>query len=175
MTAPERTPMEHTDDFTFTWASPGDAELLADLRVEMRRERETRPCPMDEAEFRSRNVTFFRRALADGTFLSCIARAKGEAAACSGLSLEIHPPTYANPGGKIGYVTNMYTRPAWRKRGLAGMLLERLIAEAAHRGCTQIELNAAPMARQLYLARGFRPIDGEMRLELAEPQTPAVS
>ena len=155
-------------DFTFAWATPGDAELLADMRLAMRRERETRPCPMDEAEFRSRNTEFFRRALADGSFLSCVAWAGSEAAACSGLSLELHPPTYGNPGGRIGYVTNMYTRPAWRKRGLAGMLLERLVAEAARRGCTQIELNAAPMARQLYLAHGFRPVDGEMRLELAD-------
>lgn len=153
-------------DFTFAWATPDDAELLADMRLEMRQERETRPCPMDEAEFRSRNVEFFRRALDDGSFLACVAWTGGEAAACSGLSLEIHPPTYANPGGRIGYVTNMYTRPAWRKRGLAGILLERLVAEAARRGCSQIELNAAPVARQLYLAHGFRPVDGEMRLEL---------
>ena len=164
-----KTPMEHAADFTFTWATPDDADFLAELRVEMRRERETRPCPMSEEEFRNRNAEFFRRALADGSFLSCVAWAgNGDAAACSGLSLEIHPPTYANPGGRIGYITNMYTRPAWRKRGLAGMLLERLVAEAARRGCTQIELNAAPMGRRIYLAHGFRPIDGEMRLELAD-------
>jgi len=160
--------MGNTADFTFNWATPDDADLLADLRVEMRRERETRPCPMSEEEFRERNAEFFRRALADGSFLSCVAWAGGEAAACSGLSLELHPPTYANPGGRIGYVTNMYTRPAWRKRGLAGMLLDRIVAEAARRGCTQIELNAAPMGRRIYLAHGFRPIDGEMRLELAD-------
>ena len=164
--------MENSAEFTFTWATPDDAELLADMRLEMRRERETLPCPVSEAEFRRRNAEFFRRALADGSFLSCIAWERGEAAACSGLSIELHPPTYANPDGKLGYITNMYTRPAWRRRGLAGMLLERLVAEAARLGCAQIELNAAPMARRLYLAHGFRPIDGEMRSDLTGSRNP---
>lgn len=164
--------MENDADFIFSWATPDDAELLAEMRLEMRRERETVACRIPETEFRRRNVEFFRTALEGECFLSCIARSSdGEAAACSGLSIEIHPPTYANPGGKLGYITNMYTRPAWRKRGLARQLVERLIEEARRRGCAQIELNAAPMGRQLYLDCGFRPIDGEMRLDLPSAPT----
>ena len=148
-------------------AEVGDAELLTVMRLEMRRERESAVCRISDAEFYRRNLEFFRTHLADGTFISYIVWADDEAAACSGLSIQIHPPTYENPTGKHGYITNMFTRPSWRKRGIAKMLVEKIIETAKLEGCAQLFLNASPMGRSVYLRCGFQPIDGEMRLTLA--------
>ena len=88
--------------FTFRRATAEDAELLAQMRLEMRRERETAVCAVGEEEFFRCNVEFFRTHLADGDFISFLAFDGGEAAACSGMSLQVHPPTYENPSGRSG-------------------------------------------------------------------------
>ena len=147
-------------------AGVADAALLAEMRLEMRRERETAKCRLTEEEFYRRNLEFFRAHLADGSFISYIAWDGDRAAACSGLSLQIHPPTYENPSGKHGYITNMYTRPEWRKRGIAGMLVDKLVEAAKAAGCAQLFLNASPMGRSVYLRYGFTPVDGEMSFTL---------
>lgn len=147
-------------------AETGDAELLAEMRLEMRRERESAPCRIPESDFYRQNLEFFRTGIADGSFISLIVWDGDRAAACSGLSIQVHPPTYENPTGKHGYITNMYTRPAWRRRGIAKMLVERLIETAVQEGCAQLFLNASPMGRSVYERCGFRPVDGEMYLTL---------
>ena len=153
-------------DFTFRRADADDAELLAQMRLEMRRERETAVCAVSEAEFLRRNVEFFREHLAAGDFISFLAYDGAEAAACSGMSLQVHPPTYGNPSGKSGYVTNMFTRPAWRHRGLAKRLVDRLVEAARESGCAKLYLNASKMGRPLYEKYGFKPVDGEMSFDL---------
>ena len=91
-------------EFTFRRATADDAELLAQMRLEMRKERETAACTVSEAEFLRCNVEFFREHLAKGDFISFFCFDGGEAAACSGLSFQVHPPTYENPSGKSGYM-----------------------------------------------------------------------
>lgn len=153
-------------DFTLTRAGVGDAELLARMRVEMRKERETAVCPMPEDEFYRLNLKFFQEQLAAGTFISYIAWAGDQAAACSGLSIQIHPPIYENPSGKHGYITNMYTRPAWRRMGIAKLLVDQLAETAKQEGCAQLFLNASPMGRSVYVRYGFQPVSGEMVFDL---------
>ena len=147
-------------------AVPEDAPLLAEMRLEMRRERETAVCSLSEEAFFRCNLEFFKTQIAAGRFVAFIAYEGDQAAACSGLSIEIHPPTYGNPGGKSGYVTNMYTRPPWRRRGLAALLLDRLAETARQEGCAALRLNASAMGKPVYLRYGFRPVEGEMALDL---------
>ena len=143
-------------------AAAGDAELLAEMRMEMRRERETALCRLPDEEFYRHNLEFFRTHLADGSFISYIAWDGDRAAACSGLTLQVHPPTYENPTGKHGYITNMYTRPAWRRMGIARLLVDKLAEAARQEGCAQLFLNASPMGRSVYVKYGFQPVNGEM-------------
>ena len=152
--------------FTLRRAQVEDAELLAEMRIEMRRERESSATSVDADEFFRLSRDFFRTRIAAGDFISYIAWAGDQAAACSGLSIQRHPPTYANPGGRYGYITNMYTRPAWRRMGAASLLVEKLAEEARRAGCARLGLNASPMGRSVYLKCGFRPVDGEMSLDL---------
>ena len=153
--------------FTFRRATADDAELLAKMRLEMRRERETSECLLSEEEFLRCNLEFFREHLAAGAFISFLAFGGSTAAACSGMSLQVHPPTYANPSGKSGYVTNMFTRPEWRHRGLALMLVDHLVDAAREAGCAALYLNTSPMGRSLYEKYGFHPVENEMVFDLA--------
>ncbi len=55
-----------------------------------------------------------------------------------------------------GYVTNMYTLPAYRRRGLARQLLEQLIAHAWAVGIKRLFLEASREGLTLYEEFGFR-------------------
>ena len=155
-----------TMDFILKRAGAADAELLAEMRLEMRKERENAVCPMPEEEFYRRNLRFFQEQLAAGTFISYIVWAGDQAAACSGLSIQVHPPTYENPSGKHGYITNMYTRPPWRRMGIAKLLVDQLARTAKEEGCALLFLNASPMGRSVYVRYGFQPVSGEMVFEI---------
>ena len=154
-------------EFTFRRATAGDALLLAQMRLEMRRERETAECVLSETEFLQCNIEFFLKHIASGDFISFLAFGGNTAAACSGMSLQVHPPTYTNPSGKSGYVTNMFTRPEWRHRGLALMLVDRLVDAARTAGCAALYLNASAMGRPLYEKYGFRTVENEMVFDLS--------
>ena len=160
-------------DFVLTLARAEDAQLLAEMRLEMRRERETAVCTIPPEEFLRHNLEFFREHLADGSFISYIVWADGQAAACSGLSIQVHPPTYENPTGKHGYITNMYTRPAWRRMGIAKLLVDKLAETAREEGCAQLYLNASPMGRSVYVRYGFQPVNGEMVYSLPPEKSEA--
>lgn len=155
---------------TIRQATVEDIGLLTLMRLEMRRERETSPLGIPETEFEESVREFFTRTIADGSFISFIAFCENEAAACSGLSVQPLPPSYSEPHGLRGYVTNMYTRKKWRGNGLATMLLDQIVAYCKSIGCDSIGLNASSAGRPVYLKYGFEEISGEMKLKLQRPQ-----
>lgn len=73
-------------------------------------------------------------------------------------------PTYHNPSGRKAYIMNMYTRPEYRRRGIAYHTLDLLVKEIRRRGITSISLEATDMGRPLYEKYGFLPMEHEMEL-----------
>ena len=73
-------------------------------------------------------------------------------------------PTYHNPSGKKAYIMNMYTRPEYRRKGIAGKTLELLIRDSKAKGITAISLEATDMGRALYEKYGFVKMQHEMEL-----------
>ena len=65
------------------------------------------------------------------------------------------PPTFTNPSGKKGYITNMYTADKYRGHGIAGTWLKKLEQEAKERGITNLVLHASEMGRKAYVKSGF--------------------
>lgn len=114
---------------------------------------------------------YFASALPAGEFVAWLAVADGQIVATSGLVIHRHPPSPTNLAGREAYVMNMYTLPAWRGRGLAAALLDRLIDHARAAGCCRVVLHALPRARSIYVRAGFVPAEGEMRLVLSAPAT----
>lgn len=69
--------------------------------------------------------------------------------------------------GKTCYLMNVYTKPEYRRMGIASMLLDRLIADARAEGITCIDISATPMGKPLYLKKGFiERGNTEMRMTL---------
>lgn len=73
-------------------------------------------------------------------------------------------PTFHNPSGYKAYIMNMYTNPAYRRRGIAYKILDLLVNEARNRNISCISLEATDMGRPLYEKYGFKKMNSEMEL-----------
>ncbi|MCI9457884.1 MAG: GNAT family N-acetyltransferase [Oscillospiraceae bacterium] len=75
-------------------------------------------------------------------------------------------PTVDHPSGLRGHLMNVYTKPQYRRQGIARRILELLIEEARERGVTEISLDATEEGRTLYERCGFSPSSECMVLNL---------
>lgn len=153
-------------NFEIRRAGIADVATLVTLRLEMRRERETAKLEIPESEFSALLTEYFTEAVTHGTFVSFIAWDGETAAACSGLSVVSLPPSYGDLTGKKGYITNMYTRTAYRGQGLATRLLDTLKDFAIEAGCTALALNASDAGYPVYKKYGFSDVSNEMKLKI---------
>jgi GNAT superfamily N-acetyltransferase len=75
-------------------------------------------------------------------------------------------------GEREGLILSMWTEPAHRRLGLAGRVLEAILAWSASNGVRRLALHASDAGRPLYARHGFRPTN-EMRLERAPERSGA--
>jgi GNAT superfamily N-acetyltransferase len=129
-------------------ATLGDVESLINLRIQL--------LEADKAGFDDLLRVWLRIHLAEGSFLAWIAEDGGTVVAASGLTVLDRPPYPGNPRGLDGYVTNMYTLPAYRRQGPARQLLEVIIAHARRVGIKLLFLEASREGQPLYEQFGFR-------------------
>lgn len=57
--------------------------------------------------------------------------------------------------GRHAIVLNVYTEPAWRRRGLAELLMRRVLAWAREERLDRLVLHASQEGRRLYERLGF--------------------
>jgi GNAT superfamily N-acetyltransferase len=71
--------------------------------------------------------------------------------------------------GRQGLVLNVYTEPAWRRRGVAELLMRHILAWAGESGLDTLVLHASAEGQPLYEQLGFVP-RSEMRYAGAWPR-----
>jgi ribosomal protein S18 acetylase RimI-like enzyme len=123
----------------------------------------------DPAELNAGDVAaaaYFTEAIPDGSFHGWVAvTPAGKAASASGVVIDQHPPEPGNLSGRIGYIMNVVTAPAYRRRGLARRLMQAALDWLAEQGIQRVTLHATEMGRPLYESLGFEA-GNEMRLFL---------
>lgn len=88
--------------------------------------------------------------------LFCFLAREGErVAACAFLLIVEKPPSPAFMTGRTGTVLNVYTRPEYRRVGLARRVMARLIEEARAMGVCAMNLKATDAGYALYRSIGF--------------------
>ena len=98
---------------------------------------------------------YYRRHMADGTFVSWLAIDGDRIVGTSGMSFVEKPPYFGCPSGRIGLLSSMFTEPEYRRRGIARELLSRVVEEARAYGCGTVQITASDMGVLLYTAFGF--------------------
>ena len=98
---------------------------------------------------------YYKRHMADGTFVSWIAMDGDRIVGTSGMSFVEKPPYFGCPSGRIGLLSSMFTHPDYRRKGIAKELLSRVIEEARTYGCGTVQITASDMGVLLYSDFGF--------------------
>jgi GNAT superfamily N-acetyltransferase len=148
-------------DLVVREATAADAGVVAAHRVAMFRDmgQVAGPAAADALESAARR--YLSRALAEGEYRGWLAAAAdGTVVAGAGVLLRRTIPSPRGLGeGALGaeqaLLLNVYTLPAWRRRGIAERLVRAALAWAAARGVSAVVLHASAAARPLYERLGF--------------------
>jgi ribosomal protein S18 acetylase RimI-like enzyme len=106
---------------------------------------------------------WLRRKMEAGEYLEWFALAPdGSVVAGLGLWLMDWPPHMVAAGAWRGNILNVYTEPAYRRRGLARGLMQIALEWSTANGVDAVILHASPEGRALYESLGFAPTN-EMR------------
>jgi GNAT superfamily N-acetyltransferase len=109
---------------------------------------------------------YYKRHMADGTFVSWLAMDGDRIVGTSGMSFVEKPPYFGCPSGKIGLLSSMFTELAYRRRGIAKELLSRVVDEAKAYGCGAVQITASDMGVLLYASFGFIRNENFMQYKL---------
>ena len=99
---------------------------------------------------------YYKRHMADGTFVSWLAMDGEKIVGTSGMSFVEKPPYFSCPSGKLGLLSSMFTDPDYRRMGIAKELLSRVVEEARNYGCGCVQITASDMGVLLYTDFGFK-------------------
>jgi len=107
-------------------ATEGDVHALAEMRWDFRTETVERPPTIAKEEFAASCAEFFRRALGEGRWVCWLAEEDGQIVSHMFIQRIRKIPNPCRLHGEFGYITNAYTRPPFRGKGIGAALLQRV-------------------------------------------------
>ena len=113
--------------------------------------------------------SYFREALASGTYLAWLAESGSRVVGGGGIVLAGWPGSPWDNQSRRAWILNMYVEPEFRRRGIARELMQLMLAWCRSEGLAIVNLHASREGRALYESLGFKPTN-EMRLKLREPE-----
>ena len=145
-------------------ATLDDLDELIRLRLDFLEEVGNLKAGVDAAELGALMRDYLARKMPAGEFLAWVAESEGAIVATSGVTIFERPPNGSNPSGVEAYLSNMYTLPAWRGRGLGTALVATVVAHLKRTRVRRIWLHATEQGRTVYARAGFVPGETEMEL-----------
>lgn len=147
-----RTARQNTEKVEY--AEAADIAALTELRLAYLEE--------DHGKLREDEIEIIRRGLPDyfkrnlNQNLFCyLVKEQGEIAACAFLLVVEKPMSPSFLTGRTGTVLNVYTKPSCRHKGYARQIMEKLLADAADKNLSVVELKSTEDGYRLYQSVGF--------------------
>ena len=103
-----------------------DIELLTTTRIEVLRAANNLSNEIDMTEVENQSYEYYKRALKDGSHTAYLVFDGAIFVGAGGVSYFQVMPTYHNPSGCKAYIMNMYTKPEYRRKGIANNTLKLL-------------------------------------------------
>ena len=106
-------------------------------------------------QIKEASLAYYKEALANETHTAYLVYDGESVIGAGGICYyEVMPMPY-NTSGKRAYIMNMYTAEQYRRRGIAGKVLDLLLADAKQKGVLQVSLSATELGKPVYKKRGF--------------------
>ena len=140
-----------TNQITYRKLTASDLDTFIQMRITQLREEGA----TEDFDLVPTLKDYYRRHMADGTFVSWLALDGDKIIGTSGMSFVEKPPYFGCPSGKLGLLSSMFTNPDHRRMGIAKELLHRVVEEARAYGCGAVQITASDMGVKLYTAYGF--------------------
>lgn len=161
------------NQFIIRLATSADASIISWHRARMWQDMGDLPAELFEA-LRARAEDQFGSLLRSGDYVGWLAASAAtpdSIVAGAGVLLRDSLPSPRKAGGrtvgittgKLGLLINVFTEPEWRRRGLAALLMRRIIDWSREQRLDRLTLHASPAGRALYEKMGFIATN-EMRL-----------
>jgi GNAT superfamily N-acetyltransferase len=113
----------------------------------------------------SLNTAYLQKAIAEGSFRAWLACSDSRVAAGGAVLVAPWPAHPYDLECRRATILNVYTEPAYRRRGIARQVMQTMIAWCKQQGFARVNLHASDDGRHLYESLGFEP-SNEMRLTL---------
>ncbi len=139
-----------------------DIDTFIEMRINQLREEGA----SEDFDLRPALYDYYKRHMADGTFVSWLAVDGDKIVGTSGMSFVEKPPYFGCPSGRIGLLSSMYTDNNYRRQGIAKTLLSKVIDEARAYGCGTVQITASDMGVLLYTDFGFEKNGNFMQYKL---------
>jgi len=150
-----------SEPFRIRLATPADADAIAWHRARMFQDMGEVPRNLFD-EFRAKSRDRLGDLLTRGQYIGWLATPESAAdkiVGGAGVHLQRVLPHPLNQSalaeGRHGIIVNVFTEPEWRKRGIAALLLERVIDWARRERLDRLLLHASDEGRALYERLGF--------------------
>ena len=155
----------------FRQAGIADIPALAAARWAFRIEGGETPIE-SEAAFANRYATFVRDALASGSWTYWIAEDDGDLVAHMAVCVVKSIPRPSRLSDQWGYLTDCYTRPAFRNRGVGAELLSRVAEWARGQDLESLVVWPSDDSQSFYARGGFVEDDEIRTLRLRDYDAP---
>jgi GNAT superfamily N-acetyltransferase len=160
--------MTDTTTYTIRHATVVDAPIIARHRVAMFRDMGDVPTEALAAELMGKSTSALTTLLGQGVYVGWLAIDRSDRViAGAGADLKPQLPRISHDGARVvtaplPLVVNVYTEPAWRGKGIARALMQKVMDWARVQGSDRVVLHASAAGRPLYQSLGFIPTN-EMR------------
>lgn len=151
-------------ELLYKLAAVEDLDVLTTTRIEVLRAANKLDESEDMSQVKNESYEYYQRALTDKSHIAILVFDGDEFVGTGGVSFYTVMPTYHNPSGRKAYIMNMYTKPEYRRNGIAYRTLDLLIQETKKLGIHHITLEATDMGQLLYEKYGFIKMENQMEL-----------
>lgn len=146
-------------EITFRNLRKDEATLMTDYRIEFLKELQGAQSAEKEQMLRKELISYFEKSLSDGIYIAIVAEIKGNPAGFGGMVIQQIPGNFNLISGCEGYILSMYTLPGFRKMGIAGGIVDRLVKKGRELGLGKIYLHASKEGFPIYKKYGFKEPD----------------
>jgi GNAT superfamily N-acetyltransferase len=153
------------DDIRIRHATPTDLPIILHHRRSMYEDMGTRDAKALDVMVAT-SEPYFRAALADGSYRGFLAETNdNRVVGGGGIVISPWPAHPSDSQARRAMILNMYTEKAYRRRGIARLLMLTMMRWLRNEGFPKVGLHASDDGRPLYESLGFQ-VSNEMEIKL---------